>query len=103
MDGVKAAAARTAGAKSASMKTATAASAKSAAVETASATMKSTAATMKAAAPMTSTTVASAAATASGIGAIREQRNRCRDCEDRGKRQHGVFAAGNPRHLSSPF
>ncbi|GIQ73537.1 hypothetical protein BraRD5C2_19750 [Bradyrhizobium sp. RD5-C2] len=64
--------------------------------------MKSAPTTMKAATAMTSTTVATAA-TASGIGAAREQRGRCRDCEDRGERQHGMFAAGSPQHLSSPF
>ena len=106
MNGVKAAATSAAGVKSAAVESTT--------VEAASASMKATAATMesapaamKAATAMTSTamtsTAVAATATAGSIGAACEQRSRCRDREDCGKRQHGVSAAGSPQHLSSPF
>ncbi|HEX7921728.1 MAG TPA: hypothetical protein VF583_12305 [Bradyrhizobium sp.] len=96
MNGVKAAATPAAGMKSATVKTAS--------VEAASAPMKATPAAMKSAPAVTSTAVTAATMTsaAASIGAACEQRGRCRDCKDRGERQHGVFATGGPQHFCSP-
>lgn len=101
MNGVKAAATPAAGMKSATVKTA---SVKTASVEAASAPMKATPAAMKSAPAVTSTAVTAATMTsaAASIGAACEQRGRCRDCKDRGERQHDVFATGGPQHFCSP-